>query len=70
MIKDSLKKLVKGIDLSEEEARDAMMSIMSGEATGAQIGSFLTALRMKGESISEITGLCKGNERKSKQDIS
>jgi anthranilate synthase/phosphoribosyltransferase len=43
-------------DLTEEEAESAMTQIMSGQATSAQIGAFLTALRMKGETVSEITG--------------
>ena len=43
-------------DLSTEEAEEAMNVIMTGQATPAQIGSYLTALRMKGETIDEITG--------------
>lgn len=55
-MKDYIKVLVEGKDLSYEEAKAAMMQIMSGEATDAQIGSFLTAMRMKGETVDEITG--------------
>ncbi len=43
-------------DLTFEEAQTAMNVIMSGEATPAQIGSYLTALRMKGETVDEIAG--------------
>jgi anthranilate phosphoribosyltransferase len=43
-------------DLSPEEAEEAMGIIMSGEATDAQIGGYLMALRMKGECVDEITG--------------
>ncbi|HEX9061749.1 MAG TPA: anthranilate phosphoribosyltransferase [Clostridia bacterium] len=56
MIVQSIKKLVEGKDLTEQEAMETMNTIMSGEATHAQIGSFLTALRIKGESIDEIAG--------------
>lgn len=50
-----IKKLVEGRDLTIEEMQTAMGSIMEGDATEAQIGSFLTAMRMKGETIEEIT---------------
>jgi anthranilate phosphoribosyltransferase len=56
MIKETIAKLVKKIDLSETEASGVMSEIMSGEATEAQIASFITALRMKGETVEEITG--------------
>lgn len=56
MIKETIAKMVTGTDLSEEEARMAMDDILTGQATDAQIGSFLTALRMKGETVDEITG--------------
>lgn len=59
MIVQSIKKLVEGNDLTEQEAMETMNTIMSGEATPAQIGSFLTALRVKGESIDEIAGCAK-----------
>ncbi len=59
MIKEAIKKLIKGIDLNEEEVVGVMNLIMNGEATPAQIGSFLTALRIKGETIGEITGCAK-----------
>lgn len=59
MIKEAINMLVQGLDLSESEMYDCMMEIMEGRATGAQIGSFLTALRVKGESVLEITAAAK-----------
>jgi anthranilate phosphoribosyltransferase len=56
MIKEAIAKVVTGNDLNEEEMVGAMNEIMSGDCTSAQIGSFITALRMKGETIDEITG--------------
>lgn len=50
-----INKLVEGQDLTPDEARSAMKTIMGGKATDAQIGSFITALRMKGETVDEIT---------------
>jgi len=58
-LKPYIFKIIEGTDLSEEEAYDAMDCIMNGGATDAQIGSFTTALRMKGETISELTGFAK-----------
>lgn len=59
MIKETIKILVEGRDLSEEQMTGAMRDIMEGNATDAQIGAFLTALRMKGETVEEITGAAK-----------
>lgn len=56
MLKPSIAKVINHIDLSADEAREAMELIMTGQATPAQIGAYLTALRMKGETIDEITG--------------
>lgn len=56
-MKEILAKLVAGNDLSVEEAKKAQEIILTGQATDAQIAAFLTALRMKGETIDEITGL-------------
>jgi anthranilate phosphoribosyltransferase len=54
MIKDSIQKLIDGTSLAYEESREVMKEIMSGQATSAQIAAFLTALRMKGETVEEI----------------
>ncbi|SDT87556.1 anthranilate phosphoribosyltransferase [Halopseudomonas salegens] len=55
-IKQALAKVVEHIDLSTEDMQDVMRQIMTGQCTDAQIGGFLVALRMKSESIDEITG--------------
>ncbi|MBT4484931.1 MAG: anthranilate phosphoribosyltransferase, partial [Candidatus Latescibacteria bacterium] len=54
MIKEAIKKAVEGIDLTGEEAARVMETIMTGEATDAQIGGFLLAMRLKGETVDEI----------------
>jgi anthranilate phosphoribosyltransferase len=56
MLKPYLAKVLDRQDLSPEEAESAMGIIMRGEATDAQIGGYLMALRMKGECVDEITG--------------
>ncbi len=56
MIQQALARLLDGHDLSREEAKGVMGSIMSGEATPAQIAGFLIALRAKGETADEIAG--------------
>ncbi len=56
MINQAINKVVERIDLEEEEMAEVVEQIMNGEATPSQIASFLTALRMKGEAVSEITG--------------
>lgn len=56
MIKESLSKVVQGKDLQESEMMETMTEIMEGQATPAQIGAFITALRMKGETVEEVTG--------------
>ena len=56
MIRESIKKVVEGEDLSEGEMEKTMVEVIAGKATSAQIGSFVTALRIKGETIDEITG--------------
>ena len=52
----ALARVVAGENLSREEMAAVMRQVMSGEATDAQIGGLLVALRMKGEAISEIAG--------------
>lgn len=56
MIREALAKVLEGHDLTREEAYQAMSIIMTGQATPAQIGGYLIALRMKGETVDEITG--------------
>lgn len=56
-MKEILAKLVDGNNLTKEEAMRAQELILTGQATQAQIACFLTALRMKGETLEEITGL-------------
>jgi anthranilate phosphoribosyltransferase len=55
MIKEAIHKLLNGENLSLEMTKSVMDEIMSGNATNAQIASFITAMRMKGETIDEIT---------------
>jgi anthranilate phosphoribosyltransferase len=56
MIKEAIAKVVEGNDLTQKEMEGVMEEIMTGNATPAQIGSFITALRIKGETVDEITG--------------
>lgn len=56
MIKQAIAQVVEGLDLSEGVMVEVMHQIMGGEATPAQIASFITALRMKGETVEEISG--------------
>lgn len=64
MIKEFISKVVRGDDLTEIEMEKAMDEIMSGTATPAQIGSFITALRLKGESVDEIAGAARAMRAK------
>ena len=54
MIRETIQSLVDGVSLSCQESRKVMEEIMSGQATNAQIAAFLTALRMKGETVEEL----------------
>ncbi len=56
MIRQAIAKVVENHSLTEGEMIEVMNQIMSGESTPSQIGSFITALRMKGETVEEITG--------------
>ncbi len=56
MIQAALADLLDGRDIGREQAREVMAEIMEGEATQAQIGGFLVALRLKGETADEIAG--------------
>jgi len=55
-IQEALNKILDKVDLKEEEMISVMTQIMEGQAKDSQLGSFLTALRIKGESIEEIAG--------------
>lgn len=59
MIREAIRKVVEGLDLTETEAIATMTEIMDGETTPAQVASFITALRIKGETVEEITGFVK-----------
>ncbi|NMB33865.1 MAG: anthranilate phosphoribosyltransferase [Clostridium sp.] len=67
MLKDVIAKLVEGRDLTETEVIEALNFIMEGNATQAQIGSFMTALRIKGETIEEITGCARVMRQKAER---
>ncbi|MGB9720556.1 MAG: anthranilate phosphoribosyltransferase [bacterium] len=60
----AIKKIIDNHSLNEKEAYEVCMEIMEGNATPAQIGSLLTALRMKGETVDEITGFCRAMREK------
>ena len=58
-IKTALQTVIDGVDLSEKDMTAVMEQIMGGQATDAQIGGFLIGLRMKGETVEEITAAAK-----------
>ena len=59
MIREAIETLVTGKSLSADEASAVMAEIMDGQATPAQFGAFVTALRCKGETIDEMVGLAR-----------
>ncbi len=59
MIRDAIAAVVEGRDLTEDEAAACMGEIMSDEATPAQFGAFVVALRLKGETVDEIAGMAR-----------
>ena len=65
MIQDAIESAVSGRSLSTEQAAEAMELIMTGEATPAQFGALVTALRMKGETVDEIVGMASVMREKS-----
>ena len=67
MIKDAIGALIEGKSLNTETAAQVMEEIMDGKATPAQLGAFLTALRIKGETAEEIAGLAKVMQSKAIQ---
>jgi len=66
MLKKAINTILNASDLTRQESFDAMESIMSGEATDAQIGAFLIAMRMKGEQPEEIAGLAESMRGKAR----
>ena len=62
-IKTAINKVMAGESLTTEEAEEVMSQIMGGEATSAQIGAYLMALRIKGETVEEITGSARAMRR-------
>ncbi len=64
LINEAVKKAVDRVDLTVEEAESVLEQIMTGQCTDAQIASLLTALRMKGETVAELTGFAKVMRRK------
>lgn len=65
MIQEAIDKVIRRIDLNEAEMRGVFNEIMSGKSTDAQIGAFAAALRMKGETVEEITGAARAMREKS-----
>ena len=65
-IKEAIHKIVGGNDLSESEMQGAMLGILGGETTPSQTGAFLSALRIKGETVDEITGAARALQSKQK----
>ncbi len=59
MIKEAIRTLVRGKNLTTDEAAQVMGEIMDGQATSAQLSAFLTALSIKGETGEEIAGLAR-----------
>jgi anthranilate phosphoribosyltransferase len=58
-VKDAIARLAEGDDLTEAEAAACMEELMTGAATPAQFGAYVTALRMKGETVDEIAGMAR-----------
>jgi anthranilate phosphoribosyltransferase len=65
MIKEAINIVVSGKSLTMDQAAEVMQEIMDGEATPAQFGSFVTALRLKGETVEEIAGMARVMREKS-----
>ncbi len=63
-IKEAISTVVGGKDLSQAEAAAVMEEIMTGMATPAQIAAFLTAMRLKGETFTEIAGMAETMQMK------
>ena len=59
MLKQYIEKIISGQNLTQQEAREAMDIILIGQANDSQLASFLSVLKMKGESVDEIAGFAK-----------
>ena len=59
MIREAISTVVSGTSLTVNEAASVMEELLAGDATPAQIGAFITALRLKGETSEEITGMAR-----------
>src|SRR5262245_42539877 len=66
-ITEAIRKAVDRVDLTGEEAESVLDQIMTGQCTDAQIASLLTALRMKGETVAELTGFARVMRRRAAQ---
>jgi len=66
-LKEAIDKVVNHYHLAEAEAEETMFMIMEGEATPAQIAALVTALRLKGETVEEITGFARAMRAKAKR---
>ena len=67
MINQAITQVANGNNLGEKEMTEMMEMVLSGMAAPAQIGAFITALRMKGETVEEITGAAKAMRAKTKK---
>ena len=65
MIQKAIKTLVNGESITREVAAEAMTQIMEETATAAQFGAFVSALRIKGETVQEIVGMAEVMREKS-----
>jgi anthranilate phosphoribosyltransferase len=64
MIKEAINKIIGGQNLTESEMEIIMLKVLAGESTPSQVGAFLSALRMKGETVDEITGAARALKSK------
>jgi anthranilate phosphoribosyltransferase len=65
MIREAISRLVAGENISEDDSRQVAHEIMSGDATPTQIASFITALRIRGETVENIVGFARTMREKS-----
>ncbi|MCL6545788.1 MAG: anthranilate phosphoribosyltransferase, partial [Bryobacteraceae bacterium] len=62
-----LEVLVRGESLTAQQAQEAMLCLLEGRATSAQIAAFLVALRMKGETVQELAGMARAMREKAER---